>query len=369
IGKEIKADNRELLDSNSPITLLSVNCSVQYLLQTIPYFFLVVTFCTVPSANVFAQTNVSIANIFTLNQSFDAFSIADNNIETNFSKTFTLTPKTARECYLSQISNRKNRGATNFNVLWTPSNSGSKGLGLTQLDLSTTFSVLLPNPVSPFLITPSFQTTFFDPKMNGYTTNKTLYATGIDFRWIKPVIHNKLTFDLGCTVQYGGDFKVKGDKSLRFPSRFMSIWNCKPHLKMILGLAYLDRDDDFNWLPVAGVIWEPHEDISVELVIPHARIAQRIHWFDSAVENDTSDWLYVAFEFGSGSWKSKYQGTAANIDYRDLKLLFGGERRCASGMTLGLEIGYMFERKYESTQPNYCTYPADCVFLKLRTSF
>jgi hypothetical protein len=364
-----------------PTTLLSVNGSVQYLLQTIQYSFLIVTFCAVLSVNVFAQTNVSIANTFTLNESFDVFSIADRNIEINTTavvddntgavsgKTFTSTPKTIEKLYLSQISNRKSQGATKFNALWDPNNGGYKSLGLTQLDLSTTLTLMLPNPISPFLITPSFQTTFFDSKTNGGTTSKTLYTTGLDFRWIKPVIRNKLTFDTGCAVQYSGDFEVEGDKSLRFPARFMSIWNCKPHLKMILGLAYLDRDDDFNWLLVAGLIWEPHKDISIELVIPRFRIAQRISWFGLAVENNTSDWLYAALEFGNGSWRSEYQGISTNIDYRDLKLLFGSERRCASGMTLGLEIGYMFKRKYESTHPNYCTYPADCVFLRVRTSF
>jgi hypothetical protein len=303
---------------------------------------------------VFAQTNVS--------------TVGDRT-ETVSGKTFTSTLKTAGKHYLSQISNGKSQGATNFNVLYAPNNGGSKGLGLTQIDLSTTFSLLLPIPASPFFITPSFQATFFDPKINGYTTNKTLYATGLDFRWIKPVIHNKLTFDLGGAVQYGGDFKVEGDKSLRFPVRFMSIWNCKPHLKMILGLAYLDRDDDFNWLPVAGMIWEPHEDISVELVIPRVRMAKRVRWFGSATDHNASDWLYAALEFGNGSWSCEYQGTTANIDYRDLKLLLGGERRCVSGMTLGLEFGYMFKRKYELDQLHYNTYPADCVFLRLRTSF
>jgi hypothetical protein len=388
IDKEKKTGYREFLDSNSPATLLSVNCSVQYWLKAIPYYFMVI-FCAILAVNVFAQTNISVANnsisTFTLNESCGDFSTADNNVNVKTinsvtvsssiqaiddkNKTFLSTPKSVGECYLSQISNGTSRGATNFNVLWSSNNGGNSGLGLVQLDLSTTFSLLLPIPVSPFFITPSFQATFFDPKTNGYATDKTLYTTGLDFHWIKPIIRNKLMFDLGFAVQYSGDFKVDSGKTLRFPARFMAIWNCKPHLKMIFGLAYLDREDDFNWLPIAGLIWEPREDISVELVIPRAKIAKRVYWFDSAACNDTNTWLYAALEFGSGSWSCEYQGAAANIDYRDLKLLLGGERRCASGITLSLELGYMFERKYELDRLNYNTYPANCVFLRVRFFF
>jgi hypothetical protein len=286
---------------------------------------------------------------------------------------FTSTPKSTSELYLSQIPNEKRTGVfrkkADFNVLWAPNSGGYKGLGLTQLDLSATFA--LPTPDSPLLITPLFQTTFFDPKTVGYTTDKALYKTGFDFSWSGLIVRDKWMFNLGITVQYCGDFKVKASKALRFPAHLTFIWNCNPRLKMILGVIYLDQQDDYNWLPMAGLIWTPHEDLRVELVVPRMRIAQRVRWFGSAVgnDNDTSDWLYAALELGGGSWSYEFQNFSDDIDYRDLKLLFGCERRCVSGFTLGFEFGYMFARKYELDRLNYSTHPADCVFFRIRTSF
>lgn len=285
---------------------------------------------------------------------------------------FTSTPQTTGELYLSRIPNGKRTGMfqkANFNALWAPNSGGHKGLGITQLDLSAMFALPFPRPDSPLIITPSFQTTFFDPKIDYYTTNKTLYTTGLNFRWIKPVVPSKWTLDLGVAVQYSGDFKVKGSKAMRFPAHIAAVWGCNPRLKVILGVIYLDREDDYNWLPMAGLIWTPHEDISVELVAPRIRIAERVYWFGSAAGNETSDWIYAAFELGGGSWGYEFQNFSDTIDYRDLKLLLGYERRCASGITLGFEFGYMFERKYELNRLHYSTHPADCLFLRIRTSF
>ncbi|MDR2115948.1 MAG: hypothetical protein LBP87_06175 [Planctomycetaceae bacterium] len=299
--------------------------------------------------------------------------LSDEDDEEISDSIFTSTHKTAGELYLSRIPNGKRTGMfqkMNFNTLWMPNSGGDKGLGMTQLDLSAMFALPLPTPDSPLIITPSFQTTFFDPKINNYATNKTLYTTGVDFRWIKPVVPNKWTLDLGLAVQYSGDFKVKGSKALRFPAHIASVWNCNPRLKVILGVAYLDREDDYNWIPMAGLIWTPHEEISVELVLPRFRIAERVRWFGSAAGDDKADWVYAAFELAGGSWSYEYQDHFSDyINYRDLKLLLGFERRCVSGFTVGFEFGYVFERKYELDRWNYNTHPADCVFLRLRTSF
>jgi hypothetical protein len=132
-----------------------------------------------------------------------------------------------------------------------------------------------------------------------------LYKTGFDFRWIKPIISNKWILDLKVAVQYSGDFKIKESKALRFPAHIMSIWNCNPYLKMILGVVYLDQQN-YNWLPMAGVIWTPHEDINIELMVPRMRIAKRVRWFGSAAGNDISDWMYMKGERIQGGQSIKY---------------------------------------------------------------
>ncbi|MDR0703440.1 MAG: hypothetical protein LBF88_00460 [Planctomycetaceae bacterium] len=329
------------------------------------------TYTGLPSA--LPSTTSTTSTTSSLSSIFPAGTLLPNLLdEEAFDSTFTSTPETAGELYLSRIPNGKRTGMfqkANFNALWAPNSGGRKGLGVTQLDLSAMFALPLTTPDSPLIITPSFQTTFFDPKISSIATNKALYTTGFDFRWIKPVVRNKWTFDLGVAVQYSGDFKVEGSKALRFPAHIATVWNCNPRLKVILGVVYLDRKDDYNWLPMAGLIWTPQEEISVELVFPRIRIAERVYWFGSAASDESSDWVYAAFELGGGSWGYENQRIADSIEYRDLKLLLGYERRCASGMTLGFEFGYMFERKYELDRIGYNIHPADCVFIRIRTSF
>jgi hypothetical protein len=134
----------------------------------------------------------------------------------------------------------------------------------------------------------------------------------------------------------------------------------------VLGVVYSDRKDGYNFFPMAGLIWTPNEDVSVELLVPRLRIAQRVRCFDSTPGDEQSDWLYTAFEFGSGSWG--YEPIDGRLEYRDLRLLLGFERRTRFGLNLGLEVGYMFDRNV-TVDKFGGWHPSDSVFLRLRTSF
>lgn len=272
------------------------------------------------------------------------------------------------EVYLSTFPGRRSGvfQKINANALWVPKSGGQKALGLTQFDIAASFAIPMLKPESPLIITPSFSAWFFDPKQG---KSQKFYTTGATFRWIKPIVRNKLTLDLGVSAFYSGDFHISGKKAMRYPVHATAIWECNPRLKFILGVAYLDREDDYNWMPMAGLIWTPHDDLSVELVAPRIRVAQRIRWFGSAAGDVPSDWLYAAFEFGGGSWGFEYEGVKGHLDYRDFRALIGYERRTAFGLTFGVEVGYMFERKVEFDRLGLKTNPADSVFLRLRTSF
>jgi len=271
------------------------------------------------------------------------------------------TPKST-ELYLSRFPNNKRTGVfqrVNFNTLWVPK-SGSHGLGMTELDLSAMFALPLPTPDSPLLLTPKFSTTFFDSKQ---WESKTFYTTGLGMRWLRPIAKNKLTADIGLSVLYSGDFHVRTGDAMRFPAHIAGIWNFNPRTKIVFGVVYSDRRDSYNWFPMAGLIWTPSDDISVELLVPRLRVAQRVHWFGST---GGEDWLYTAFEFGGGSWG--YEPIEGRVEYRDFRLLLGYERRMRSGFTLGLEVGGMFDRQIEVDQRGKDR-PSDSVFLRLRSSF
>ena len=282
--------------------------------------------------------------------------------ETNYSD---LSPtEKSTELYLSRFPSGKRTGMfqkINFNTLWAPDN-GSRGLGMTELDMSAMFALPMPTPDSPLLLTPKFATTFFDS--NGW--NETFYTTGLGMRWIRPVVKDKFTLDLGFSVYYSGDFHVRAGNALRFPAHVAGVWQFNPRTKIVLGVVYSDRKDAYNWFPMAGLIWTPNEDVSVELLVPRLRVAQRIRWFGSAAGDEPSDWLYTALEFGSGSWG--YDPIDGRIEYRDLRLLLGYERRTRFGLTLGLEVGYMFDRDVNVDKFGGW-HPSDSVFLRVRSSF
>jgi len=270
------------------------------------------------------------------------------------------------ELYRARLPNNQRTGMfqrVNFNTLWAPK-SGSRGLGMTELDLSAMFALPMPTPDSPLVLTPKFSTTFFDFKQGG---SETFYTTGLSMMWLRPIVKDKFTLNLGFSVFYSGDFKAKASDSLRYPAHIAGIWNLNPRTKVVFGVVFSDRKDSYNWFPMAGLIWTPNEDISVELLVPRLRVAQRVHWFDSRAGGE--DWLYTAFEFGSGSWGWESDSSlSGRFEYRDLRLLLGYERRTRFGLNLGLEIGYMFDRhvgfeRYERYRPS------DTVFLRLRSSF
>jgi hypothetical protein len=285
------------------------------------------------------------------------------NEDTNRSE-LSPTPKST-ELYLSRYPSCNRTGMfqkINFNTLWVP-DSGSNGLGMTELDLSATFALPMPTRDSPLLFIPKFATTFLGN--NGW--DETFYTTGLGMRWIHPIAKDKLTMDLGFSMYYSGDFRVRTGEALRFPAHIAGVWHFNPRTKIVLGVLYSDRRDGYNWFPMGGVIWTPNEDVSIELLVPRVRIAQRIRWFGSAAGDEQSDWLYTAFEFGSGSWGYKRDPFEGRLEYRDVRLLLGYERRTRFGLTLGLEVGAMFDRNLSTRFGN--DHLSDSVFLRLRSSF
>ncbi|MDR2762573.1 MAG: hypothetical protein LBB88_08245 [Planctomycetaceae bacterium] len=272
------------------------------------------------------------------------------------------------DLYLSNIGQNERRNSffqkLSSSVLWIPE-GGDKGLGLVQTDISVVFAAPLPTEKSPLIITPSFSHKRFDRKS---ADSLDLYNTGVDFRWLFPVIEKKLSFDVAGSVLYSGTFEGSSSKSMRYPAHIAAIWNFNPRLKLILGVAYLDRNDEYNWLPIGGLIWTPNPDLNFELLFPIMRIAKRLRCFDQWDANSQKKftrWIYGAFELGGSSWFYEKNGIETEIEYRDFRFLIGYEHRCATGVTLGIETGCAIGRQFEvSGFPDYK--PDTGFFIRLR---
>jgi hypothetical protein len=274
------------------------------------------------------------------------------------------------DLYLSNIGQNERRKSIfqklNGSILGIP-NSGKKGLGLLQTDISIITAFPLPTEKSPLIITPSFSHKRFSRKS---ADSLDLYNTGVDFRWLFPVIDRKLSFDIATSVLYSGNFEGSTSKAIRYPSHIAAIWNFNPRLKLIIGIAYLDRSDDYNLLPIGGLIWTPNPDINVELLFPIMRITRRLTYFDQWDTNSNKNftrWIYGAFEIGGSSWNYERNGKNNEINYHDFRFAIGYEHRCNSGTTLGIETGCVIGREIE-IKPSPTYKPDTAFFIRLRIS-
>ena len=145
------------------------------------------------------------------------------------------------------------------------------------------------------------------------------------------------------------DFEQSSSEALRITGRVILAYDWSPNLKLIGGLVYLDRTD-VNFLPAAGIIWTPTPDWRFEIIAPRPRVAYRLK-----EQGEMQDWLYLAGEFGGGSWAIEGPNGPEVLNAQDYRLVSGYERRREGFMTGRLELGYVFGRSYQFSngQPDF----------------
>jgi hypothetical protein len=233
---------------------------------------------------------------------------------------------------------------------WIRRGGGADGFGVQDVDL--TASLAFPfffNPnMAPLLFTPGFSFHFFQGPGRAVPADipPTVYDAYGQLSW-KPQFTERLGADLALSLGVYSDFSYTDHTSLRLLGRGVGTWQFSPNLQGVLGVVYLDRLD-IKILPVAGVIWKPHDDARFELLFPQPKLAQRIvNW------NNYDIWGYVAGEYGGGQWAISHANGARDvINYNDFRILLGFE---ANGQRLKahFDVGYVFHREilYISGQP------------------
>lgn len=145
-------------------------------------------------------------------------------------------------------------------------------------------------------------------------------------------------------------FYTDGDNTssdaFRLPARLLAFWKYSDRLTVAGGVFFLDRDD-VNWLPVAGLLWNPNDDWKVELMAPRPRVAWRCSRGEEA-----DRWLYVVGEFGGGTWavrRNSGQDDAATVS--DYRAMLGYEQKSPRGTGWWVEAGVVFKRqlKFQSS--------------------
>ncbi|OHB84951.1 MAG: hypothetical protein A2V98_12195 [Planctomycetes bacterium RBG_16_64_12] len=247
-----------------------------------------------------------------------------------------------------------------FDSTWLDSGDAG-GFGITQLELKSVFGLPIPSRRSPLLVTPGFAVHYLEGPA-GADLPPQVYEATVQYRWWKRFTP-QFGIDFSVTPGVFSDFQQGTDEAFRTPAHIAGQFEWTPAAKFIFGAAYLDRDD-VNVLPIGGLVWTPREDLKLELVSPRPRIAHRVFWRGASTD-EVQDWVYVAGEFGGGTWAIRRAAGADDVlTYRDFRLLLGLERKALGNLDARLEVGYVFSREiqYASSIPDIR--PSDTVMLR-----
>ncbi len=242
-----------------------------------------------------------------------------------------LTPPDARDSFFQKAK---------FQAAWIPQFE-EDSLGWTDLRAEVVTALPFFTRENPIIITPSYELHFVDGPV-GLDLPPRLHDLVVDFHVFR-VFQNQWIADFAIAPGlYADDHSFDSSEALRFNGRALGIYAPSLDWKWVLGVTYVNG----GWakvVPVAGVVYEPNDDVIYELVFPRPRIAWRLP--SSPVPGRDEHWLYVLAEFANAAWAfEKSDGTPDVLASRDFRLLMGLERKVIGGISSRVEFGYVFNR-------------------------
>lgn len=244
---------------------------------------------------------------------------------------------------------------------WLAPGHGAHDVGITDVEAKAVFGFPCPTRQSPLVVTPGWAIHLFDGPAQGDLPPR-VYDSSVQFRWLaRP--WPRLAVDLAVSPGWYSDLEQGSGEALRITGHGAGLYTWSPTLKLAFGVAYLDRRD-VPVLPIGGLLWTPADDISFELVAPRPRLARRLDFLSSPAPG-TEYWLYVAGEFGGGTWAvQRADGTSDVLTARDYRLLLGLERKAPGRFSGVLEAGYVFGRRFEYERPTPELRPDDTLLVR-----
>ncbi|MCE9556185.1 MAG: DUF6268 family outer membrane beta-barrel protein [Planctomycetes bacterium] len=247
-----------------------------------------------------------------------------------------------------------------FNATYMPGRTFS-GLGITDLDLSTTFAFPIPSRDHPLVITPGMEAHYFDGPSSPDLPPHVYDA------WLKIRTLGKINecwgYDVAVSPGWHSDFDNNSGEAFRITGYGFGAYTYSDTLQLVLGVIYLNRPN-LRMIPAAGLIWTPDEDTRFELTAPRPTIARR--WY---ADDCTEHWFYIAGELGGGTWAIEQNGVNDLMTYNDYRILIGWERKTIRGFTALAEFGYVFARQvsFDSGAPDYD--PNDTMMVRMGAKY
>jgi hypothetical protein len=228
-----------------------------------------------------------------------------------------------------------------FTATWLPQ-LDDNSLGWTDLRADVVFGLPFFTRETPIVITPTYEAHFLD-RPSGFDLPPRLHDLSIDFHHFRRVGDHWIA-DFAITPGlFADDHSLDSHDAFRLNGRAVAVYEPTPVWKWVLGVSYLDG----AWskvIPIAGVVYEPHDGVEYELVFPAPRAAWRLP--NSRLPGQDEYWFYVAAEFGNAIWAfEQSDGTDDVFASRDWRLLLGLEHKVIGGLSSRAEIGYVFNRE------------------------
>ena len=221
--------------------------------------------------------------------------------------------------------------------------SGSRGLGLNETDIATTFSV--PNFLytsQPVRISPGFAFHFWEGPDTATTgadlpgqTFSTYLANDFSTPW-----NRQLGAELNLTIGLYTDFQEVTSDSIRITGVGLGWFRLNNTTTFKAGIEYLDRVR-VKLLPAIGFFIYPTPDLKLDVYFPRPKIAQRLPNL-----GNYEVWGYLGGEYGGGSWTiERINGVGDQVDVNDIRAFIGLEWLGPRQVTGFLEGGYVFDRE------------------------
>ena len=219
---------------------------------------------------------------------------------------------------------------------------------------------------SPLLITPYFAVKYLDRPAVPDLPER-VFDASVEFRHLRELTP-RWAMDVSVNLGAYSDFAQSDSQAFRVTGRGIAAYSSSPTTKWALGVVYLNRAGA-SVVPAAGVIYQPHDGVSWELVFPRPRVAWRLP--GSRVPGKDERWVYLAGEFGGGVWaiQRPASGIQDVVTTRDYRFIAGCEHRIQGGLSRRIEVGYVFGRELEfrSGTPDYS--PDDTLLVRAGLKF
>ncbi|MHB8972571.1 MAG: hypothetical protein ACYC3X_09340 [Pirellulaceae bacterium] len=238
------------------------------------------------------------------------------------------------------------------------SRDGPENMGMVEARSFLTVAVPLPSRDYPMMISAGFDATPLDGPTSPDLPS-VVYDGYLDFMWL-PKLSDRWLGILAVTPGVYSDFDDMQNGAYRTKGKAILRYDWVPNrVQVAAGILYLHRFT-VNWLPAGGIIWDPNDDVHLEILFPRPKLAYR--YTASALHED---WAYLAGEFGGDTWSIR-RGPAFwdMMEIVDWRVYAGIERKKPGGAASRVEIGYVFSRRVEFESQSADYVPANTLMIR-----